>query len=239
MQIIFCKRDWKYCKFLFSKRLNLLYRAVICQRNIAPYSSADWIKLLKRLNRYRAWSGVWSTVSSNQSQDRNADEAHVNHAILSSRHHRPHPMETPRAGFARFKAYYIFSLHLSPSSPRVSSLFSILALPFWSSLSRTLSPAFSSRYTFLFLPFVFSMSLSFCLVRLFSFSFFFSPPTTHPTVEPPLSHPTSARTLWGSLASRPYETNHPLSLAAPLCSKLRHAVSVFFFSHDTATRKKV
>lgn len=123
---------------LLKNILNIyIYRVVICHPNITLYSSSDWIKLLERLNRYRAWSGVWSTVSSNQSQDRNADEAHVNHAILSSRHRRPRPMETPRAGFARFKAYYIFSLHPTPSSLWVSSLslylcFSLsLFLPFF------------------------------------------------------------------------------------------------------------
>jgi len=145
--------------FLFSKRFNLLYQVVICHPNITPYSSPDWIKLLKRLNRYRAWSGVWSTVSSNQSQDRNADEAHVNHAILSSRHHRPHPMETPRAGFARFKAYYIFSLHLSPSSLSVFSLFHS------SSPSLTVSITYPLRPSLVAIPSSFYLSFS---PRLFS-----------------------------------------------------------------------
>lgn len=143
--------------FLFSKRFNLLYRVVICHPNIAPHSSSDWIKLLERLNRYRAWSGVWSTVSSNQSQDRNADEAHVNHAILSSRHHRPHPMETPRAGFARFKAYYIFSLHPSPSSLSVFSLF------YSSSPFLTVSITYPHRPFPVTIPSSFYLSSSLCL----------------------------------------------------------------------------
>jgi len=118
------------------------------------------------LNRYRAWSGVWSTVSSNQSQDRNADEAHVNHAILSSRHHRPHPMETPRAGFARFKAYYIFSLHLSPSSLSVFSLFHSSSPSLTVSITYPLRPslvAILPLFTFRFLHVSFLLSRSIIL----------------------------------------------------------------------------
>lgn len=96
--------------------------------------------------------------------------------------------------------------------PRVSSLFSILPFSVSPFLSRILSNLFQSLYRPPFLAFLLSMSLFLCSVRLRSFSFFFNPWRLIPLSNHPSATLTSACTLWGSLASRAYEKNHPLAV---------------------------
>jgi len=139
-------------KYLLLYLINdLIYYQIIICPNIAPHSPPDWIKLLKRSNRYRAWSGIWSTVSSNQLQDRNADEAHVNHAILSSRHHRPLTLRKLHVQDLLGSKLTTSSVYTFLPHPRVFSLFSILLLPFYPSLSRYTLLNFFQSYLPLFI----------------------------------------------------------------------------------------
>jgi len=108
----------------------------------------------------------------------------------------------------------VYTLLRHPQECLLSFLF------FLRSFSLSLSPfpsfsracTFFSRHALLFLPFVLSMSLFPHFVHPFSFSFFFDPWRLILLSNHPSATPTSARTLWGSLASRPYETNHPLAV---------------------------